>query len=106
VYNAAIINMTPSGTMVVSNVQADPQMRNTKSAPFDFNLAIGSPAVSAGLTDPDVPVDIDGRSRPAGAYDLGAHQSSSVAPADIATPVATPMGRSDTSGVREPRVGI
>jgi hypothetical protein len=41
----------------------------------DYHLAVDSPAVDSGVTLPDVPTDLDGRSRPAGlAFDIGAYE--------------------------------
>jgi hypothetical protein len=48
----------------------------------DYHLAAGSQAIDVGVTLPDVPVDLDGRPRPAGsAFDIGAYEYSFLSPA-------------------------
>jgi hypothetical protein len=47
----------------------------------DYHLAADSQAIDAGVTVPDVPVDLDGRPRPAGsAFDIGAYEYSFLLP--------------------------
>jgi Chitobiase/beta-hexosaminidase C-terminal domain/Bacterial Ig domain/Right handed beta helix region len=97
VYNAAMMTETPPGTTVASTRQADPMLLNTTTAPYDFHVMSASSVIGAGLTFSEVPVDFEGRPRPAGGYDLGAYQYFAAAPApapaaSVATPAITPNG--------------
>jgi uncharacterized protein YjdB len=64
-----------SGLTSVGNIEnTDPKFVN--AAGFDFHLAVGSPAVDAGITVLSVLKDLDGVLRPLGlGYDIGAYES-------------------------------
>src|SRR5204862_2989465 len=75
VYGATLITSTPSGTLVASNQVADPLFTSV-TAPYDFRPKSGSPAMNAGITLVEVPVDISGAPRNDGLYDIGAYEGS------------------------------
>jgi hypothetical protein len=64
-----------SGCALDSNqVGADPLFVNPWSAPYDFHLLLGSPAIGAGVSVPAVAADFDGNARtPDSPPDLGAY---------------------------------
>jgi len=64
----------PAGCAVVDNLSADPAFVNAATAPYDFRLKAGSPAIGAGVDTPAAGVDFNGSRRAPGAYDLGAYQ--------------------------------
>ena len=105
VFNAALLNKTPSGTFVSSNVTADPLLANTASLPFDFHLTASSPAIDIGVTVAGVSVDLDGNARSDGAYDVGAYEYGGAAPAPapgpapITPPAISPSGGSYADAV-------
>lgn len=52
----------------------DPKLVNTATAPFDFHVQAGSPAIAAGSRIPGVVVDCDGAPRSSrSAFDIGAY---------------------------------
>jgi hypothetical protein len=59
----------------------NPMFVNASSAPYDFHLLPGSPAIAAGVNLPADPIDITGASRPAGATtDLGVYETGGAIP--------------------------
>ena len=92
VYGATLITSTPSGTLVASNQVADP-LFTSATAPYDFRPKSGSPAMNAGTTLVEVPVDITGAPRNDGLYDIGAYEGSGGAVQQTAAaPTITPPG--------------
>ena len=88
VYGASILTSTLAGTTVSGTVTADPRFANATIAPYDFHLLAGSPAIDAGTTLTEVPVDYDGAPRSA-VYDAGAFEfGASPSPTDL-PPVVT-----------------
>jgi parallel beta-helix repeat protein len=69
-------NRTPiagsnSSTTQSNNLTTDPKFISSS----DFHLQLGSPAINAGISLPEVPCDFDGNKRPGGsAYDIGAFE--------------------------------
>jgi hypothetical protein len=63
------------------NLIIDPLYKNPSMTPPDFHLQSGSPAIAAGMTISSIPADLDGVSRPQGAYDIGAYQHAGSFPA-------------------------
>ena len=81
VFNAALMNTTPPGTLVISNQSADPLLLNPLVPPYDFHLTSASPAIDAGVTLLEVPTDFEGVTRPQGnAWDMGAFEYGSSPP--------------------------
>lgn len=59
-----------------NSAEIDPQFVNESSAPFDFHVTSGSPAINNGVWHQGITVDIDGNARPLGAVcDIGCYQS-------------------------------
>ena len=70
---AGVTNYGATGTVLSHNLTSDPKFVNPGA--FDFSLQAGSPAIDAGGTIPQVPVDINGVARPQGsAFDIGAYE--------------------------------
>jgi hypothetical protein len=69
-------------------------MLTSVTAPYDFRLKTGSPAINAGVTLVEVPVDINGNVRSDGLYDLGAHEGTAASQPTptVATPTISPNG--------------
>jgi hypothetical protein len=67
-----------TGTNTISmsaNNMADPKLVNASTAPYDFHLVSGSPAIDAGTAVSSVNDDFDGDQRPQGSgYDIGAFE--------------------------------
>jgi hypothetical protein len=74
VSGGSLLTATPAGVMLTGNKTGDPMLVNTLLAPYDFHLTALSPAINAGTTLAEVPVDFDGALRSDGAYDLGAFE--------------------------------
>ena len=92
VFNATLLTSTPSGTLVASNQVADPLLTSA-TLPYDFRPKTGSPAINAGVTLVEVPVDINGAPRNDGLYDIGAYEGSGGAVQQTAAaPTITPNG--------------
>ena len=90
-FGASLLNSTPSGTLVTANQVADPMFTSVTS-PYDFRPKSGSPAIDAGMTFVEVPVDITGAAR-SGPYDLGAYEAGGTAVLPTAAaPSITPNG--------------
>ena len=65
-----------SGCTIGSNnlMSTNPLLVNTSTAPYDFHLQPGSPAIGAGVPVPDLAVDFDGAPRSTGSVsDVGAY---------------------------------
>ena len=91
VFGGSMLNSTPSGTLVTANQVADPMFTSVTS-PYDFRPKSGSPAIDAGMTFVEVPVDITGAAR-SGPYDLGAYEAGGTAVLPTAAaPSITPNG--------------
>lgn len=74
-YSPTVSSIPDVGETVTTN----PQYAN--AALGDLRLAVGSPAIDAGLTEAGVTVDHDGTSRPqAAAYDIGAYEGGILVP--------------------------
>jgi len=91
VFNATLLTSTPSGTLVASNQVADPMLTSV-TLPYDFRPKTGSPAINAGVTLVEVPVDINGAPRNDGLYDIGAYEGSGAVQQTAAAPTITPNG--------------
>ncbi|MDX2170262.1 MAG: right-handed parallel beta-helix repeat-containing protein [Deltaproteobacteria bacterium] len=66
------------------------------SAANDYHLSAGSPALNAGTTLPDLPVDLEGTTRPQGlGFDAGAYERAGAAPPSH-TATATPAAPTPT----------
>lgn len=62
-------------SMANNIVNTDPKLANTTSAPFDFHLLSGSPAIDNGINISNTVVDLDNWPRPVnGVYDRGAYE--------------------------------
>ncbi|HXB68169.1 MAG TPA: right-handed parallel beta-helix repeat-containing protein [Candidatus Acidoferrales bacterium] len=83
------------GCSFSSSIQADAGLVNAVTAPFDFHLRHGSPAIDAGAPGLSVITDFDGAVRPEGAApDIGAYEFPGPAsPRAPAKPVAQPATR-------------
>lgn len=76
-------NLTTAGTtydnrsncsQTANAVNTNPNFVNASSAPYDFHLQAGSPAIGTGTNDTYTTVDIDGAGRATnGSYDMGAY---------------------------------
>ena len=88
VYGARSVMADTSGCNVSNNiVGANPQFVNATNPPYNFSLTAGSPAIGAGISVPEAPVDIIGTVRPpSGPDDLGAYQYSSGSPTPAPAP--------------------
>jgi hypothetical protein len=95
--NGNTISDSASDSLKSNNMTSDPMFVSAGAA--DFNLRSGSPAIDAGMTLSLVQDDFQGRSRPSGAaYDIGAFEYGSSAPA----PTLSPSGK--PKAPRNPRV--
>ena len=77
IYNNASgdINNNGSAATIDHNTSNSQDPRFVNPAANDFHLQAGSPAINAGITLPQVPVDFDGLKRPQGpAYCIGAYE--------------------------------
>jgi uncharacterized protein (TIGR03437 family) len=76
VFGAGVSLGAPSACSSDNNrLNTDPMLVNATTAPYDFHLTAGSPAIDTGATVPAAPADIDGVPRPQGsAYDVGAYE--------------------------------
>jgi hypothetical protein len=76
VYGAGVSLGVPSACSSSNNwLNTDPLFANATSAPYDFHLRSGSPAIGAGAAVPAVVTDLDVVTRPQdGAYDVGAFE--------------------------------
>jgi len=90
VYNATLMSKVPSGTLVTANQTGNPLLRDAANG--DFHLTSSSMAINAGLALPDVTVDFDGLTRPAGASDIGAYQFTTGTLQTVAAPTISPDG--------------
>ncbi|MDE2172661.1 MAG: peptidoglycan-binding protein [Patescibacteria group bacterium] len=85
---AVAVDGSSAGVTFENNIDnaADPKLANPTATPPDFHLQAGSSAIDVGATEPLVPVDYDGVSRPVGAaYDIGAYEY----PVPVPTPTPT-----------------
>jgi hypothetical protein len=64
-----------SGCVVGVQTFRDPLFLNVVTAPYDFHLRSGSPAIDSGAPVPGIAADFDGAPRPAGSgFDAGAYE--------------------------------
>jgi Concanavalin A-like lectin/glucanases superfamily/Purple acid Phosphatase, N-terminal domain/Protein of unknown function (DUF1565) len=91
IYGASsVIDQASSCSINSNQIGVNPMLVNTSSAPYDFHLQSGSPAVDAGMTVSAVTSDFEGISRPQGAGpDLGASERASASAAPIISGVFT-----------------
>jgi len=74
---SSIISDATGFTMGTNQIGPNPSFVNGSSAPYDFHLQSGSPAVDAGMNLAAVTNDLDGNARPQGAStDVGATEYS------------------------------
>jgi hypothetical protein len=66
----------PSGCSSSSNLlNTDPMFANATTAPYDFHLRSGSPAINSGTAVPAAATDLEDITRPqGGGYDIGAYE--------------------------------
>jgi Right handed beta helix region len=85
------------------SVEADPLFVSPATAPFDFHVQSGSPALDAGNNRPDVTVDLEGTTRPQNTrWDLGCYERAGTAPPPPPPPpaVQAPTNLGATGGSR------
>jgi Right handed beta helix region/Dockerin type I domain len=85
------------------SVVADAASLFASSAAADFHLRPTSPAIDSGIARVDLPVDLEGRSRPQGpGFDIGALEVPGPAPSPSATRSATPSATPTRTPTRTP----